>query len=144
MQLDPRSSRRKLTISLTPLIDVVFILLLFFMLTSSFTPWRVLQTNLPTTSSRASDEENNVKILILKSNDNLFWYDDEPHSFTDSRLIEELLTQNADTAFALKADEGVTLQTLISAADHLKMKGADSISIANALGSPTPSTGGEQ
>ena len=50
MQLDrPAAPARKL-IGLTPLIDVVFILLLFFMLTSSFFQWQSLDLTMSTPS----------------------------------------------------------------------------------------------
>ena len=44
MSLNLAQPKRKNPITLTPLIDVVFILLLFFMLTYSFVPWRVVDT----------------------------------------------------------------------------------------------------
>lgn len=46
MKIGGRKSQRKVLISLTPLVDIIFILLVFFMLASSFLDWRsvVLQT----------------------------------------------------------------------------------------------------
>ena len=42
-----RASRRRALIGLTPLIDVVFILLVFFMLASSFLDWRAIDLTAP-------------------------------------------------------------------------------------------------
>jgi len=50
-KLADQQARRKTIISLTPLIDVVFILLVFFMLASSFMDWRTL--SLDTRAARA-------------------------------------------------------------------------------------------
>jgi len=134
MQLDRNAPRRKSGISLTPLIDVVFILLLFFMLTSTFVPWRVLQTNLSVMAD-VTEEKKTLHALTLKSNDAVFWYKDKLFSLTDNQIIEELLVADVNSIFTLKANEGVTLQTLITTADFLKKKGAVFISIANAFNS---------
>jgi len=64
MLLNP--PKRKTGISLTPLIDVVFILLLFFMLTSQFIEWRSLDLNIGgRASSLPVDQERPVRLLIL-------------------------------------------------------------------------------
>lgn len=64
--------RRRLTISLTPLIDVVFILLVFFMLVSQFAEWK--QYELPTittdsTSLATSSEQEVIEANIQLAND---------------------------------------------------------------------------
>src|SRR5690606_18422295 len=51
-----RAARRRSTISLTPLIDVVFILLVFFMLASSFLDWRAIDLRAPGPAAGASLE----------------------------------------------------------------------------------------
>ena len=50
----PRAERRRASIGLTPLIDVVFILLIFFMLASSFLDWRSIQVSAGTTGAAAA------------------------------------------------------------------------------------------
>jgi biopolymer transport protein ExbD len=50
------SARRRATISLTPLIDVVFILLIFFMLASSFLDWRAIELKAPATAGTSGDQ----------------------------------------------------------------------------------------
>lgn len=47
LRLANKGNRRRSPISLTPLIDVVFILLVFFMLASSFLDWRAIDLNAP-------------------------------------------------------------------------------------------------
>ena len=54
---------RRRPISLTPLIDVVFILLMFFMLTSTFTRWKAVDLRLPITSSDASPKKPQALLL---------------------------------------------------------------------------------
>lgn len=67
MPLNLSQPKCKQVISLTPLIDVVFILLLFFMLTSSFVPWRTVNTLLSVASDAPSAaKDNGIVLLTLK------------------------------------------------------------------------------
>jgi len=47
MKIGGRKSQRKVLISLTPLVDIIFILLVFFMLASSFLDWRSVDLQTP-------------------------------------------------------------------------------------------------
>lgn len=62
-----RSLPRKRLVSLTPLIDVVFILLLFFMLASSFVDWRVIGLNLPAGEIADSAEQETLVIGVSRA-----------------------------------------------------------------------------
>ena len=57
MKLDLEPVTRRNGISLTPLIDVVFILLMFFMLTSSFVRWDTLDINTPVATNTNNDAD---------------------------------------------------------------------------------------
>ena len=137
MPLNLSQPKRKNAISLTPLIDVVFILLLFFMLTSSFVPWRIVDTPLSVSSEnpKVAEEVENIT-LTLKVNDDQVWVKDEAIRFTDHAYFKTLITDHNDGTFIIKAEEGVTLQTLMHLADRLKIHGATRVSIANAFAMP--------
>jgi len=57
--------RRPAGIRLTPLIDVVFILLVFFMLVSSFQDWRGFELGLPPADARADPDTRPVVVEVL-------------------------------------------------------------------------------
>lgn len=137
MSLNLSQPKRKNAISLTPLIDVVFILLLFFMLTSSFVPWRIVDMPLPASSDyqKTTEEKENVT-LTLKLNDGQVWVKGQAIRFTDQTFFKTLIEDHDDGTFIIKAEDGVTLQTLMNLADRLKMNGASTVSIANAFGMP--------
>jgi len=63
-KLADQSSRRKAIISLTPLIDVVFILLVFFMLASSFMDWRTLSLDTAAAGEPAPAEQEAFVVAI--------------------------------------------------------------------------------
>ncbi|MCV2404003.1 biopolymer transporter ExbD [Marinomonas sp. C2222] len=136
MSLKLSQPKRKNAISLTPLIDVVFILLLFFMLTSSFTPWRTLDTPLSSPSTNTASEPKENITLTLKQNDGRVWLEEDAISVVDSSYFDLLVTNYGDSTFIVKAEEGVTLQSLMALADRLKLSGAEKVSIANAFVMP--------
>ncbi|MCS6239719.1 ExbD/TolR family protein [Shewanella baltica] len=68
-RLTAHPSKRKAVISLTPLIDVVFILLVFFMLSSSFLDWRTVALDTSTAGSPAPAEQ--APFLVQISADQL-------------------------------------------------------------------------
>jgi biopolymer transport protein ExbD len=137
MPLNLSQPKRKNAISLTPLIDVVFILLLFFMLTSSFVPWRIVDTPLSVASdAQTPPPEKDNLILTLKQNDDQVWVDGQVVSFSDQSRFQSLVTDHNEGIFIIKAEDGVTLQTLMHLADRLKLNGAKTVSIANAFAMP--------
>lgn len=62
-----QSSRRRRLVSLTPLIDVVFILLIFFMLASTFIDQHTFSVNAPASSSKAAEEDQTQPLRIYVS-----------------------------------------------------------------------------
>ncbi|KZN13058.1 ExbD/TolR family protein [Marinomonas sp. TW1] len=141
MPLKLTQPKRKNAISLTPLIDVVFILLLFFMLTSSFVPWRIVDTPLSVASDTPKPEtESDNLILTLKLNDNQVWLADRSISLSDQTAFQSLVEENNEGVFIIKAEDGVTLQSLMKLADRLKENGANTVSIANAFAMPESSS----
>lgn len=57
-------AKRRQLISLTPLIDVVFILLIFFMLASSFLDWRTITLNTPGQAATVPDMEGAMLVRL--------------------------------------------------------------------------------
>ncbi|MGO2354949.1 MAG: ExbD/TolR family protein [Marinomonas foliarum] len=138
MPLNLSQPKRKNAISLTPLIDVVFILLLFFMLTSTFVPWRLVDTPLSVSSDPqdpAQEKPDNL-VLTLKQNDDQVWVDGRALRFSDQSAFHSLIADHNEGVFVIKAEDGVTLQTLMHLADRLKLNGAKTVSIANAFAMP--------
>lgn len=135
MPLNLGQTKRKQAISLTPLIDVVFILLLFFMLTSSFVPWRILDTPLaaPDTHLNRAEQEQDTLELTLKANDGRVWVNNEAIQLSNQSAVVALIDAHPHGTFIVKAEAGVTLQSLMMLADKLTLHGAETVSIANAF-----------
>lgn len=101
--LEPRPHRR-LPIRLTPLIDVVFILLLFFMLTSRLTPMGLVQLDTVSAESTSPSEEIPPPTLHI-GREGLRW-EGTP---LDKVAIEQRLEEYRGEAVRLSTDESVPL-----------------------------------
>jgi len=130
VRLNHRLQKRRQTISLTPLIDVVFILLLFFMLSSSFVPWRQINVSMPTLSSSSSNEM--VKLEIIDNNGR-FLFDSQVYVLSDLTGLKALVTRFPDSVFLIKAKADVETGILLALLDQLTIAGANSVSISAAL-----------
>ncbi|REG82374.1 ExbD/TolR family protein [Marinomonas pollencensis] len=136
MPLNLSQPKRKTAISLTPLIDIVFILLLFFMLTSSFVPWRTVDTPLAVPADTPVDsKDNDIVLLTLKQNNQMVWLEGQAYALSDTAWFKTLVAEHKKGTFAVKAEDGVNLQSVMSLADRLKESGAKTVSIANAFSS---------
>jgi len=124
----PLFKARRRAISLTALIDVVFILLLFFMLTSTFTPWRSLDFSVA--SSAQGEVSTPPQVIELMPDGALF----ERHSGWQVQGVGALLPADlarfdpAQTVY-LSPHEEVDLQLIVKALEALKAIGLPAVSL---------------
>ncbi len=116
-------SRRRRLISLTPLIDVVFILLVFFMLAATLVDRR--QIELATTSETAATAAGDAAILVrLRPGGPSL----EGEALTLDRLVERLADQTGDRIL-LEPLAGVTLETVVAVLDRLAAAGLTDLAL---------------
>lgn len=131
----PRRPRRRSNIELTPLIDVVFQLLVFFLLTSSF-----LQPSLRLDLPRGGtvDEADPTPILLEIDRDGRLSLDGA--IIERSALREELERALADgrTAVRLSGDSDMTYGLFVEALDAARAAGAAHFDLVHS-GTPAPS-----
>ncbi|MBX8602551.1 biopolymer transporter ExbD [Pseudomonas cichorii] len=134
MKFRRRKPRENIDINLVSLIDVVFILLLFFIVTTTFTRETQLRVDLPQAVTGTPDTEANLKHLDIAINaDGLFSLNNQLLPKNDlATLIEALQRESAgDTSLLLSisADGKTPHQSVITAMDaagklgfsHLRM-----------------------
>lgn len=123
--------RRKNSISITPLIDVVFILLLFFMLSSTFSKMKQIQMKTPLLSEGSLiNEKNEVeKFLLINGNTilvNSIKYNIKSNEFQN--LLEEYILNKKK--IDISATKEVKIQNLISFIDYISLIGISNINLA--------------
>lgn len=119
---------RKRLISLTPLIDVVFILLLFFMLATSFVEWHAIGLNIPATESSISQDQESL-VIRLTHDGRLYVNNDTVTLETLGDRILPVLARNAEQLILLQPDAEVSLQRIVTVLDRLAVVGGRNISL---------------
>lgn len=124
---------KKHRISLTALIDVVFILLLFFMLTTSFSQWRAI--HISTATSIEADHNKEVVSLLLMP-DETVKHDAKNVTFQAYQAIKlkDLGLQKVSEVVVLLPHQEVPLQLLVDVTQHLKAIGLQHVSIGHSFG----------
>ena len=115
--------------NLTPLIDIVFLLLVFFMLTSHFVRDEVLNIDLPEADSgEALDEPQQVEVII--NEDGEYSVNSQLVSLEalEQLLITELSEQK-EKVVRIRGDENVDLGIAIGAFDAARKAGASGVDI---------------
>ena len=132
MLANPQPRRRNL-ISLTPLIDVVFILLVFFMLASNFLEWRSISLNAPAeTTGRGSSIEGSILVEIRADGLRMSGLPISLEELGEKILIQ--LKKAPDRVIFVKPAPSVTLQETVAILDVLTEAGANNISLIKAPG----------
>jgi len=115
--------------NLTPLIDIVFLLLVFFMLTSHFVRDEVLSINLPEAqSSEALDEPQQIEIIINEAGEYSINSQIIPLEALETVLVEELQKQT-EKVVRIRGDKNVDLGIAIGAFDAARKAGASGVDI---------------
>lgn len=121
-----RKTNRNGYLELTPLVDVVFLLLTFYMLTSTFVKEKQLRLNLPKAKNASEEIKNLLEITLLKDNKIIL----EGKSYTNESLSKYLKDRLSSESNALiRADRDNTLDNLVSLVDSLKSIGVRKISL---------------
>lgn len=115
------------TLELTPLVDVVFLLLTFYMLTSSFVREDLIPLDLPSSKSSESDVKEIVAISLLDDSSVYLKSELLPISELSKRLPE---VATPDAAIVVRAEKNGSVQALVSVLDQIKEAGFDDLSLA--------------
>lgn len=125
--------REELELNITPLIDVVFLLLIFFMVTTTFQQQTELQIKLPTAQESVTSEAPDPIRVVIGVNGQ---YVVEGQRLPDNRratLIEalgEVLGEDADRPLIIRADGRTPHQAVVRVMDAAAQLGIDRLSIA--------------
>ena len=118
---------RRTRISLTPLIDVVFILLMFFMLTSSFTRERQLELAAPVVDQAVTSESSPLRLLL--SADGALATPKDPITVLSEQALLRRLEKTRSVV--LQPREDTDVQDIVSAMTRLRALGVTRLSLGN-------------
>jgi len=116
-------------VDLTSMLDIVFIMLIFFIVTSSFVRESGVEVNRPTASNVVSQKEAGIFVAITSAND----------IYIDKRIvdvervqatIEHLILDKPDASLVIQADEHAYSGTVVKVMDAAKGAGVHNIALA--------------
>jgi len=117
-------------INLTPMLDVVFIMLIFFIVTATFIKEAGIQVERPDTST--ADTQDDASILIAISSKDEIWVDRKERAPQELRgVIERLHAENPKGSIVIQADEESTNEKLVLVLAAAKAAGVTNVSIAS-------------
>jgi len=130
MNLGGAQTRRRSVIGLTPLIDVVFILLLFFMLASNFSTERSVSVASQSESGAATTGDTEiVNVQVLAANQ----YVIAGNAYNSDSLLNFLLRQRrdfTDVAISIGLAPGVAVQSMMDLISLAKQSGIENVSMS--------------
>jgi len=126
-----RSSDDEVDINLTPMLDVVFILLIFFIITTSFVQDGGIKVAL-SEATTATPQEASIWVSIDRHGE--VWIKDSP---VDIRALSDVLRrmylENSQGTVVVLADEASNNAVLVKVLDQIRRAGIDNIAIAAEL-----------
>lgn len=119
-------------IDLTPMLDVVFIMLIFFIVVASFIKEAGIEVNRP--DNNQSDPSDATSILVQIRSDNQIWMENRRVDARAVRAnIQRLLASDPEQPVSIKVDKGATANTVIDVADAAREAGAGTVNWATGV-----------
>jgi len=132
VNLSPQRSEEP-DVNLTPMIDVVFLLLLFFMVSTSFIRESSLKVNLPEATGEAMlEQEQPVDIVIQADGQFLVNGEALPAVSRDilRNVLKSVVGDNADPHIIISADADAQYQHIVTAMDTAQQMGYTKLTLA--------------
>jgi biopolymer transport protein ExbD len=116
-------------IDMAPLIDMVFILLIFFMVTTTFVKDMKLDLERPKANSAVMASSKAIRLFIDRQGDT--YMDGEPiRLWLIQSKLRDLLASSASKVVLVVTDEGVSAGRLVEVVDQARLAGAESVGVA--------------
>jgi len=116
-------------INITPMLDVVFIMLIFFIVTATFVKEAGIDVNRPDAATAVKKEKANILVAIGPNND--IWIDRNRIDVRSVRpMIERLHAENPQGSVVIQADKESKTDTLIQVMDAARQAGVYNVAIA--------------
>lgn len=125
-----RRNKEETEINLTPMLDVVFIMLIFFIVTTSFVKETGIEVNRP--SAKSANSKTSANILIAIKNNNEIWIDKRMVDIRSVRAnVERLKAENnTKSSVVIQSDTKAQTGTLVKVMDQIRLAGIFDISIS--------------
>ena len=116
-------------IDITPMLDIVFIMLIFFIVTATFVKESGIDVTRP--DAETAIKQNRVAILIAIRDNNEIWINRRKVDLASVRAnVEKLHAENPQGGAVIQADRQAETGVLVEIMDQVRLAGVGAISIA--------------
>ena len=116
-------------VDVSPLIDMVFILLIFFMVTTTFVKDMKLDLNRPSAASASKADSKVVRVYI--DNTAQVYIDNQPvQLWAIQSKLRDLLRTSTDKSVLVISDDTIPVEVLIDVVDECRMSGAKDVAVS--------------
>jgi biopolymer transport protein ExbD len=131
IRLHTREEGGDAAINLTPLIDMVFILLIFFAVNSTFVKITGVEVDQPVAKSTTLQPASVLLIAVTETGD--IWIDKKPVDVRRVRgVVERLLLESPDASVVVLSDEASRTGLVVDVIDQARLAGAQRVALAAA------------
>ena len=116
-------------LDMTPMLDIVFIMLIFFIVTTSFVKESGITVNSP--SAQTSEKQDNANIFIAINEQGDVWIDKRQVDIRTVRsIVARLHADNPEGAVVIQSDKKASTEQLIQVMDQVRLAGVENVAVA--------------
>ncbi len=116
-------------LDMTPMLDIVFIMLIFFIVTTSFVKESGVSVSTPQASTASQQDNTNIFIAITAKGE--VWIDRRPVDPRSVRaIVARLHADNPEGSVIIQSDEDASTRMLVEVMDQVRLAGVEGIAIA--------------
>ena len=131
MRLHTREEGGAAAINLTPLIDMVFILLIFFAVNSTFVKFPGVDVEQPVAKTATVQQASTVLIAVTATGE--VWVDKKKVDVRRLRgVVEQMLVESPDASVVVLSDEDSRTGIVVEVIDQARLAGAGKVALAAA------------
>ena len=126
-----KEEKELISINITPLIDIVFLLLVFFMLATSFIQKSTIEVNLSSEKTTEVDNKKNNVVLILNKK-GLIYLNNKLINVSNIRNeISNIVKKNPKYSVLIKSHKKIPVQKVIRLIEEVRLAGTGNIKLVN-------------
>ena len=118
------------SIDITPMLDIVFIMLIFFIVTATFVKETGVDVNRPEASTAEKKERANI-LIAIDSNDRIFMDKREVDPRAVRANIQRMAAENPEGSVVIQADSSSRHEILVKVIDSARQAGIYNVAIAS-------------
>lgn len=116
-------------LDMTPMLDIVFIMLIFFIVTTSFVKESGVSVSTPQAQSASQQENANIFIAITAAGE--IWIDKRPVDPRSVRaIVARMHADKPEGSVIIQSDEEAATRVLVDVMDQVRLAGVEKIAVA--------------